>query len=95
MNVVPDRLIRHGDKYHVEKRYGGTTFVNVPALARWFVKDHAMPHSRLFTLLKIQCYMHKDEYSEQGFNEAGGTRVSVPFEEHKRSCMATVGTRKN
>jgi hypothetical protein len=65
----------HGNKSHIETRYGGTTFVNVAALTRWFVKDHAMPHSRLFTFengsdrASIECYMHTDEYRPQGFYE--------------------------
>jgi hypothetical protein len=63
----------HGGKGHIETGYGGVTFVNVSALTRWFVKDHAIPHSRLFTFedgsdrALIDCYMHSDEYCEQGF----------------------------
>ena len=63
---------RKGNKSHIETRYGGTTFVNVSALTRWFVKDHAMPHSRLFTFTDgsnqacIDCYLHTDEYKSQG-----------------------------
>lgn len=64
---------RHGGKGHIETGHGGVTFVNVSALTRWFVKDHAMPHSRLFTFqdgsdqAQIRCYMHSDEYRDQGF----------------------------
>lgn len=64
---------QHGNKSHIEKKYGGTNFVNVSALTRWFVMDHAIPHSRLFTfeegsrIATIECYMHSDEYREQGF----------------------------
>ena len=63
----------HGGKSHIETRYGGATFVNVSALTRWFVHPHAMPHSRLFTFTdgsdsaEIECYMHSDEYRDQGF----------------------------
>jgi len=63
----------HGGKTHIERGYGGVTFVNVSALTRWFVKDHAMPHSRLFTfedgadVASIDCYMHTDEHRAQGF----------------------------
>ena len=66
----PDDL--HGGKSHIEKRYGGVTFVNVSALTRHFVHLHAMPHSRLFTFedgsdrAVIDCYMHSDEFREQG-----------------------------
>lgn len=63
----------HGGKSHVETRHGGVTFVNVSALTRWFVHPHAMPHSRVFTFTdgsdsaEIDCYMHSDEYRDQGF----------------------------
>lgn len=79
---------RHGAKSHIEQAHGGTTFVNVSALTRWFVKDHAMPHSRLFTfnhgspVATIDCYMHSDEYREQGFysEKQRQVRLSKPFE---------------
>lgn len=73
----------HGNKRHIEKKYGGTTFVNVSALTRWFVKDHAMPHSRLLTFelgsdkLTIDCYMHTDEYRSQGFYPEKRAEVSL------------------
>lgn len=78
----------HGGKSHIEKAHGGVTFVNVSALTRWFVKDHAMPHSRLFTfedgsdVAQVECYMHSDEYRDQGFYDAKAARVrlSKPFE---------------
>ena len=62
-----------GGKSHIETRYGGTHFINVAALTRWFVFDHAIPHSRLLTFeagsdgLQVDCYMHTDEYRQQGF----------------------------
>ena len=78
---------RHGGKSHIERRYGGVTFVNVSALTRWFVKDHAMPHSRLFTFRDgsdaavIECYMHTDEYRGQGFyaDRRAEVTLSKPF----------------
>lgn len=78
---------KHGAKSHIETRYGGTTFVNVSALTRWFVKDHAMPHSRLFTFsqgsdrAEIDCYMHSDEYRNQGFYPEKQSRIQLtkPF----------------
>ncbi|MFK7964943.1 MAG: metallophosphoesterase [Burkholderiaceae bacterium] len=81
----PDDM--RGGKSHIEKRYGGTTFVNVAALTRWFVKDHAMPHSRLFTFedgsadATIDCYMHTDEYRPQGFypEKQSVVRLTKPF----------------
>lgn len=77
----------HGNKSHIETRYGGTTFVNVSALTRWFVKDHAMPHSRLFTFedgsehATIDCYMHSDEYRAEGIypEKQRQVRLTKPF----------------
>ncbi len=74
---------RHGGKSHIEQRYGGTTFVNVSALTRWFVKDHAMPHSRLITfedgsdVVSIDCYMHTDEYRSRGFYRDKSTEIPL------------------
>jgi hypothetical protein len=78
----------HGGKTHIEKAYGGTTFVNVSALTRWFVKDHAIPHSRLFTfeessdVATIDCYMHSDDYRDQGFypEKQAKVRLTKPFQ---------------
>ncbi len=67
----PDDM--RGGKSHMEARYGGTTFLNVAALTRHFVSDHAMPMSRLLTFengserLRVQCYMHTGEYRSPGF----------------------------
>lgn len=64
---------RFGDKSHIERRYGGTVFVNVAALTRQYVKHHAMPMSRLLTFAdgsdqaQIDCYLHTDEYRPAGF----------------------------
>jgi hypothetical protein len=77
----PDDL--HGNKSHIEKRHGGVTFVNVSALTRWFVHPHAMPHSRLFTFedgsdqAVIDCYMHSDEYRDQGVYEEKQCQVQL------------------
>jgi len=79
---------RHGNKEHVETRYGGVTFVNVSALTRHFVQPHAMPHSRLFTFkdgsdnVVIDCYMHTDEFREQGFYAEKQRHVNLtkPFQ---------------
>ena len=78
----------HGGKSHVETRYGGVTFVNVSALTRHFVHLHAMPHSRLFSFedgsdrVVIDCYMHSDEYREQGFYREKQSRIQLtkPFQ---------------
>ncbi len=77
----------HGGKSHIERRYGGTTFINVSALTRWFVKNHAMPQSRLITfndnsnIATVDCYMHSDEYRYQGFyrEKRVGVELTKPF----------------
>ena len=77
----------HGGKSHVEERYGGTTFVNVAALTRHFVKTHAMPISRILNFengqdtVNVQCYMHTDEYRPIGIYKDKDTKVKLkkPF----------------
>ena len=62
-----------GGKTHVEKKYGGTMFVNVSALTRWHVKRHAIPMSRLFTFngksefASVECFLHSDDFLKKGF----------------------------
>lgn len=76
-----------GGRSHIESAYGGTTFINVAALTRFFVQDHAMPHSRLLTLTpgestaRVQCYMHTSEHRAQGwYHEREKTlQLSRPF----------------
>lgn len=75
------------EKSHIETRYGGTTFVNVVALTRWSVRDHATHHSRLFMFedgsdrASIGCFMHTDEYKPQVFYEEKKVvvRLTKPF----------------
>ncbi len=77
----------HGGKGHIEKAHGGVTFDNVSPLTRWFVMDHAMPHSALLsfedgsTEATIECYMHSDEHRRQGFYDEKAARVKLtkPF----------------
>ena len=77
----------HGGKSHVEQPYGGTTFVNVAALTRQFVRHHAMPMSRLLTFrpgsdrLRIDCSLHTDEHRPIGFSRDKSRTVSLsmPF----------------
>ena len=63
----------YGGKTHVERKYGGTLFVNVSALTRWHVKRHAIPMSRLFTFNgnshfdSVECFLHSDDYLKKGF----------------------------
>jgi len=72
-----------GGKSHVERRHGGTHFINAAALTRWFVDEHAMPHSRLLSFedgsdeLLVECYMHTDEYKPQGFYAEKARRLPL------------------
>jgi len=74
---------RHGGKSHVERRYGGTVFVNVAALTRHYVKRHAMPMSRLLTFhdgsdqAQIDCYLHTDEHRPIGFYPAQSETIQL------------------
>lgn len=77
----PDDVV--GGKSHIETAYGGTHFINVAALTRWFVKMHARPHSRLLDFedgsdeLTVGCYMHNDDYRPQGFYHEKQTRLKL------------------
>ena len=71
---------RKGGRGCFERKYGGTIFMNICALTRFHVPDHAIPHSWLLTftegsdLVRAQCYMHTDDYKPQGwYNEAEQT----------------------
>ena len=85
----------HGGKGHIETGYGGVTFVNVSALTRWFVADHAMPHSRFFTFevgsdqATIGCYMHSDEFRDQGFypNKERQIQLTKPFQSYPNTTI--------
>ena len=76
-----------GGKSHIETRYGGTTFINAAALTRFFVQDHAMPHSRVLTFrpgsreARIRCTMHTDEHRPAGWYDAKERRIMLgrPF----------------
>lgn len=63
---------RAGGKSHLEKRWGGTTFLNVAALTRHHVKL-SVPMSRLLTFtpgsdeLRVQCFLHTDHYAPKGW----------------------------
>ena len=76
-----------GGKSHIETRYGGTTFINAAALTRFFVQDHAMPHSRVPTFrpgsrdARIRCTMPTAEHRPAGRYEAKERRIMLgkPF----------------
>ncbi len=64
----------YGGKSHIERKWG-VTFINVAAMTKYHVMGKAVPMSRLLTFtegsdgLRVQCYLHTDEYAPQGWFE--------------------------
>ena len=65
---------RTGGRSHIERKWGGATFVNIAALSKY----HGMrnvPMSRVITFThgsdeaRIRCYMHTSDYRPQGWYE--------------------------
>ena len=62
----------YGGKSHIETKWGGTHFINVACLSRYH-GPHNVPKSRLLTFVegsdevRVQCYMHTDEFMPQGW----------------------------
>ncbi len=78
----------HGGKSHIETRWG-THFINAACLTRYHGgRLPSVPKSRLLTFtpgsrdLRVQCYMHTDEFLPQGwYDKAERTlKLSRPFE---------------
>ncbi len=64
----------YGGKSHVERRWGGTTFINVAALNKFQTRPGTgMPRSWLLTFTEgsdevtAQCYLHGSEFAPQGW----------------------------
>ena len=63
----------HGGKTHIERRWGGTFFMNVASLSRHHMPITTLPISRLLTFtpgsaeVVVQCYLHTDQYAPQGW----------------------------
>jgi len=78
----------HGGKSHLEKAWGGTTFINVAALTKYHVSNSTVPMSRLLTFtpgsdeLRVQCYLHTADFAPQGWHEPSErmVKLSRPFE---------------
>lgn len=76
-----------GGKTHIEKRYGGTYFMNVAALSRYHMPITTLPISRLLTFtpgssrLRVQCYLHTDQYAPQGWYDTAERTLDLkaPF----------------
>jgi hypothetical protein len=64
----------YGNKSHIETKWGGTHFINVACLSRFHGPEN-VPKSRLFSFtegsdqVRVQCYMHSDEFLPQGWYE--------------------------
>jgi hypothetical protein len=77
----------HGGKTHIERRWGGTFFMNVASLSRHHMPITTLPISRLLTFtpgsseVVVQCYLHTDQYAPQGwYDKAERTLdLGVPF----------------
>jgi hypothetical protein len=78
---------RTGGRSHIEKAWGGATFINVAALSKYHGKRN-VPMSRVLTLThgssmaNVRCYMHTSDYRPQGWYEAAEREVTLthPFE---------------
>lgn len=63
----------HGGKAHIERRWGGTLFMNVASLSRHHMPITTVPISRLLTFtpgsseLDVQCHLHTDQYAPRGW----------------------------
>ncbi|MCV7430794.1 metallophosphoesterase family protein [Mycolicibacterium bacteremicum] len=76
-----------GGKTHIEKRYGGTYFMNVASLSRYHMPITTLPISRLLTFtpgssrLRVQCYLHTDQYAPQGWYDTAERTLDLkaPF----------------
>ena len=72
-----------GGKSHLEKAWGGTTFLNVAALTKYHVGHTSVPMSRLLTFtpgsdeLRVQCYLHDSDYAPQGWYETAERIVKL------------------
>ncbi|WP_395310179.1 metallophosphoesterase [Mycobacterium sp. AMU20-3851] len=77
----------HGGKSHIERRWGGTFFMNVAALSRHHMPITTLPISRLLTFtpgsseVDVRCYLHTDQYAPQGFYDKARRTLDlgVPF----------------
>jgi len=75
-----------GGKSHIETKWGGTHFINVACLSRFHGPEN-VPKSRLLSFtegsdeVRVQCYMHSDEFLPQGWYEKAERilKLSRPF----------------
>ena len=62
-----------GGKTHIERRWGGTIFMNVASLSRHHMPITTLPISRLLAFtpgsseIDVRCYLHTDQYAPQGW----------------------------
>ncbi len=70
-HTAPDDT--YGGKSHIERRYGGTVFMNVAGLTKYHTPPGTgVPRSWLLTftdgsdIVNVRCYLHGDEYGDAG-----------------------------
>jgi hypothetical protein len=71
----------YGGKSHIERRYGGTVFMNVAGLTKYATAPGTgVPRSWLITftegsdVVNVRCYLHGDEYGDPSL----GRKVEAP-----------------
>jgi hypothetical protein len=71
-----------GGRSHIERKWGGATFINCAALSKYHGKRN-VPMSRLITftdgsdLARVRCYMHTSDSHPQGWYEAAERTIRV------------------
>lgn len=76
-----------GGRSHIEKKWGGTTFVNCASMSKHHAHKTTFAMSRYLTFtpgspeVRVQCYMHTSDYAPQGWYEPAERTVTVsrPF----------------
>ncbi|MDA0710536.1 MAG: metallophosphoesterase [bacterium] len=76
-----------GGRSHVEKKWGGTTFVNCASMSKFHAHKTTLAMSRYLTFtegsdeVRIQCYLHTGDYAPQGWYAPAErtVRLSQPF----------------
>jgi len=78
-HTAPDDT--YGGKSHIERRYGGTVFMNISALTKYqSAPGTGVPRSWLLTftegsdVVNVRCYLHGDEYGDPFL----GRKVEAP-----------------
>jgi hypothetical protein len=76
-----------GGRSHIEKKWGGTTFINCASKSKYHAHLTTFAMSRYLTFtphsadVRVQCYMHTSDYAPQGWYEPAERVVTLsrPF----------------